>query len=210
MSHQPLDFNFEGRFLGFTDESGKLKYFRLGLSNEDLQIKLPKKLRESGFSVKIGETIKVTGKGKFNPNTGELKLKASQVFLAPVAPVSNPVQKIIETTLHDNVQSIVQEFTPEPLQSLEPCKAKHEGCPKQKRIQLCHKSGCQKRGGKRLIQALNQLICDRNLQEKISVEYTGCLKRCSAAPNMLIDKKHYSKLNPEELPKVLAKHFEIN
>lgn len=42
-----MEFNFEGQFLGFVSHDGTLKYMRLKVLSEEMQIKIPKAM--SGF-----------------------------------------------------------------------------------------------------------------------------------------------------------------
>jgi (2Fe-2S) ferredoxin len=197
--YQHMEFKFEGEFLGFVNHEGKLKYLRLKVLSEEVQIKIPKAVRMAvGLSLQPGESIQITGIGKFDRHTRELKLKATQMALltdclAPIVPVTP--------------SSLVSPALPEP--GIEPT-AK----PKIK-VLVCQKSGCLKKGGKGLCEDLKQILRDRNLEQYVTIEQTGCVKRCSAAPNLVImpGNKHYTEVRPKTLPKVvdaiaqsLAKH----
>ncbi len=169
---QELKFNFEGRFLGFLGTPGKLKYLRLEFLTEEVQIKLPKELR---FSARMlcqpGAQIRVSGDGKFDRHTEQIKFKARDITpISESADVSLPI-------------------LPAPL----PKKSKIK-------ILICQKSGCLKKGGKKLYDALEKILRDRNLQDAITIERTGCLKRCSSAPNLILPgKRFYSGTSPATL-----------
>ncbi len=71
------------------------------------------------------------------------------------------------------------------------------------------KSGCLKRGGKGLVSELEKTLCDRGLLDKVTIEHTGCQKRCSSAPNCVvrIGKKQYKKVHPEAIASLLENHL---
>ncbi|MBW4562251.1 MAG: (2Fe-2S) ferredoxin domain-containing protein [Mojavia pulchra JT2-VF2] len=77
------------------------------------------------------------------------------------------------------------------------------------KIMVCQKSGCLKRGGKGLLSELEKTLCDRGLLDKVTIEHTGCQKRCSSAPNCVvrIGKKQYKKIHPEAIASLLENHF---
>ena len=183
---QVLEFNVAGEFLEWIAKNGKLKYMRLQLDSETMLIKLPKAVRLSLLPVlRSGDRVQVSGYGKFNPATGKLKFKGQQVkALAEDAPTSAIVPR-----------ATVRE--PRPVKS-------------KLKILLCQKSGCLKRGGKKLGQALEQVLQSQNLQDQITIERTGCQKRCSKAPNFVVmpGKHRYGGLRPKDLDRVLANHIE--
>ncbi|MBW4643522.1 MAG: (2Fe-2S) ferredoxin domain-containing protein [Goleter apudmare HA4340-LM2] len=77
------------------------------------------------------------------------------------------------------------------------------------KIMVCQKLGCMKRGGKGLLSELEKTLCDRGLLDKVTIEHTGCQKRCSSAPNCVvrIGKKQYKKIHPEAIASLLENHF---
>jgi (2Fe-2S) ferredoxin len=79
----------------------------------------------------------------------------------------------------------------------------------QARIVVCQKSGCLKRGGKGLLSELEKTLCDRGLLDKVTIEQTGCQKRCSSAPNCVLHlgKKKYKKVHPEAIASLLENHL---
>ncbi|WP_017716699.1 (2Fe-2S) ferredoxin domain-containing protein [Kamptonema formosum] len=178
-------FRVEGQFLGFTGSpEGKLKYIVVAAGESEWRIKLPKQSREAmGQSLVPGDWIEVFGEKKLKGDTGKLKLKASQV--SKVAAVSQQTEPAAE----------VWESQP-------------KAQPKAK-ILVCQKSGCVKRGGKTLCQALETALCERGLQNHVAIERTGCLKGCSSGPNCVLmpSKTRLSPAQPEAIAALLEKHL---
>ncbi|WP_404784480.1 (2Fe-2S) ferredoxin domain-containing protein [Altericista sp. CCNU0014] len=187
---QRFEFNIEGRFLGFAAEGHKLKYLNVGLAAENFQVKLPKHLRltlRAGLALE--DPIQVTGQGEFDPSKGTLKLKANEVRLRASAMPSQPLPAIAAPA-H--------------------CALVNDAVPTSRlKIQLCHKSGCQKRGGRALDRVLEKALRDRNLCDRVDIQYTGCQKRCSTAPSLMVmpGKHLYNKVEPHHVPELIAKHF---
>lgn len=78
-----------------------------------------------------------------------------------------------------------------------------------KRILVCQKSSCWKRGGETLCQQLETKLCDRGLGDQVEIKLTGCLKQCKNGPNVVVlpDKARYSQVHPRQVDKLLEKHF---
>ncbi|MBW4631063.1 MAG: (2Fe-2S) ferredoxin domain-containing protein [Iphinoe sp. HA4291-MV1] len=183
MGHHYLklsEFNLEGQFLSFVGEtSGKFKYLQLALESEEMQIKIPKELRQFlSLSLIPGEQIRVFGISKLDTHTGEIKLKALRITQLGFC----PTQKI-------------------PLQQ-------QKSLPKA-RILVCQKSGCMKRGGKSVLSELEKILCDRGLSEQVIIERTSCLKCCKNAPNFIlqIGTKEYKNLHPEAIVSLLEDYL---
>lgn len=176
---QVSEFCIEGRFHGFaSNDAGKLKYLRVAVETSQLQIKISKELRGSIIRVlQPGDQIQVFGKKKQDKQTGQFKLKAFGV---------NKVALDSEQTV-----------TPEKVLPTRP-KAK---------ILVCQKSTCRKRGGKKLLSGLEEAVCDRGLQDQVKIEGTGCLKRCSKAPSVVLmpGKTRLSSTKPEKIAAMLEK-----
>jgi len=188
MSHsdyQPsLQFNFEGQFLGFVVRADKLKYLRLKVLSEELQIKLPKALRDSARQLlQPGEMIAVAGMSQFNRQTQKLKLKATQITLMSNSQACSTLSISVSNTTSTAGKSKVK--------------------PKVK-VLVCQKSGCLKKGGKELLQELEQVLRDRNLDSHVKIQSTGCLKHCSSAPNIvMVPGNHsYKKVCSKVIPKI--------
>lgn len=194
---QLSEFNFEGQFLGFvSDKVGKLKYLELALVHPqdvvqqhdaiasftigEVQIKISKELRRSLASTLVpGDKIQVAGVSKLKQSTGELKLKAYRI--TPIAVSS------------ERTMSAAKALPSQP----------------KVKILLCQKSGCLKRGGRELCQALEAIVRDRGLQERVTIERTSCLKCCSSGPNLVFmpGKTYYSRIRPNAIVDLLEKHL---
>ncbi|HIK55212.1 MAG TPA: (2Fe-2S) ferredoxin domain-containing protein [Synechococcales cyanobacterium M55_K2018_004] len=72
-------------------------------------------------------------------------------------------------------------------------------------VKVCYKSGCQKQGGKKRHKQLEQVLRDRNLHQMVVFEETGCLGKCSLAPNMVMlpGKKRLSGMEPEAIANLI-------
>jgi len=187
---QTINFNFEGEFLGFAEPSHKCKYVRIQALSQELQIKVAKKLRPFvKFVFRAGERVQISGIGKFDHKTCELKLKATRMI--PLAIAQPDLAQPQYTTLPQLDYSAVSQ----PRYST-------ERKPKIK-IRVCQKSKCLKRGGKSLCESMEAALKDWNLQDQIAIEPTGCLGRCSSAPNLMVHpgKQLHSGICVNTLPK---------
>ena len=74
-------------------------------------------------------------------------------------------------------------------------------------ILVCQKPDCIKRGGKAVCQALQAALSDRGLADRVTVELTGCMKKCSSGPNLVMpDKTRYSRVKVAQIPELIDKH----
>jgi (2Fe-2S) ferredoxin len=65
-----------------------------------------------------------------------------------------------------------------------------------------------KRGGTAVCHAIEAALSDRGLSNQVAIKGTGCLKQCKAGPNLVMpDKTRYSRIQADEIPHVLDKHF---
>jgi NADH:ubiquinone oxidoreductase subunit E len=75
-------------------------------------------------------------------------------------------------------------------------------------ILVCQKSDCMKRGGKALCQALESELRNSGLEDSVTIKGTGCMKNCKSGPNLVMpDKTRYSKIQAEQVPALIDKHF---
>jgi (2Fe-2S) ferredoxin len=81
--------------------------------------------------------------------------------------------------------------------------------PKKATILVCQKSDCWKKGGASVCRMLEESLQEKGLSETVNIKLTGCLKQCKQGPNVVVmpDKKHYSKVDPREIPSLIEKHF---
>ncbi|MBE9140995.1 (2Fe-2S) ferredoxin domain-containing protein [Nodosilinea sp. LEGE 07088] len=195
----PRMFDLTGTFLGFVGgNSRKPKSVVLKVEDEQIVIKLPKELRPSiTQSVTAGDRLRCIGSSQVDFKAGVIKLKAYQVFFlgssedGPEAPPDPALTTAVELSLRQQEAVNI--------------------APKQKSAQIlvCHKSGCQKRGGRKMVTALEQVLQKYQLQDQVEIRYTGCQKRCSKAPNLTImpGKHRYDNLNPHDISALIEEHF---
>ncbi|MCD8485826.1 MAG: (2Fe-2S) ferredoxin domain-containing protein [Desertifilum sp.] len=174
-------FLLEGRLAGFElKDNGEPRALRLVTSEGELTIKLKSDLRHQlSTSLVAGDWIQVLGQKKFKPKTGETQLKA----------------KLVKTTAPSRLAAPTTPVAP-----ANPSKA----C-----ILVCQKSDCCKKGAHQVTQAIESVLAQQGLDDRIQVKKTGCLKNCKAGPNVVVmpDKACYSRIRPQEVPTMVAKHF---
>ncbi|HBL10798.1 MAG TPA: hypothetical protein DD379_05225 [Cyanobacteria bacterium UBA11162] len=179
--HQVSHFQLEGQFVEFICKpSGELKYLRIAIAQYQLQIKLAKELRSTlKMELVPGDRIQVWCENKSDGKFGKLKLKAYQI-----QQVSCNVE--YNSSVIPASSSI-----------------------KSGKILLCQKSGCRKRGGDKLVHALEQALANLGLKNSITIEKTGCQKRCKMAPNFVLmpGKKKYSQISPHAIAPLLEQHY---
>lgn len=60
-----------------------------------------------------------------------------------------------------------------------------------------------------MTEALEQALRDRQLTDQVSIQFTGCMKRCKAGPNIVMpDKTRYSRISAHEVPEIIDRHFQ--
>lgn len=185
--HPTWIFNLEGIFLGFVEaDSARAKTIRLEVEGEVLTIQLSKEVRRALRSpLQPGNHLCCIGRSKLNGNT--IQLKAYQVYALPT-----PLPSAC------------------PLPTADAHLPTHSSAPAPKlKIQVCRKSGCQKRGGQQLAVALEQALRDRNLHTQVEIQYTGCQKHCAEAPTLTVSPGHhrYSQVQPSRLTAILDRHL---
>lgn len=177
---QTSTYQIEGAFLGFIPGSGgQLKYIQVQVGERILPIKLAKELREI-----LGQKLVVGDRLRVSlPASSQpgskLKLKSDRVEI-----------------ISSDAESVVVESTPSQPN-------------KKGKILLCHKSGCAKRGGKQLYRALTDTLQQLGLQDRVSIELTGCQKQCKQAPSLILmpGKVKYAYVNPHNLAPLLEAHY---
>lgn len=180
-SSQAIEFNFEGEFLGFAEPSHKCKYVRLKVLSDELHIKVAKELRPFiQETFRVGEKVSVSGVAKPDSRSHELVLQVQRMILVEYTHVSLPQSE-----------------------SHRPCKSKPIPCKSKIKVRVCQKSKCLKRGGKSLCESMEAALKDWDLHDQVEIERTGCLGRCSSAPNLVVHPgKHlHSGICVKTLPK---------
>ncbi len=77
-------------------------------------------------------------------------------------------------------------------------------------IRVCLGTACYVRGGKRLVERLQEML-DVNIGEttadgKFTFEIARCIGACGLAPAMMIDDTVYKQVNPNKLESILSKY----
>jgi (2Fe-2S) ferredoxin len=207
-------FYLEGRFIGFVGDVEKQpKRIRVATSEGERYIKLSKELRYSMRKVlQPGDWIRVLGEQKLKYKTGELKLKAFQVIVTTPAMKelgtgdweqgSEPSSPLSPLSSWSPPLPITPSPTP-PLYS-KPAAPQTKAC-----IMVCQKSSCRKRGADEVCQAITESLGDRGLEDQVAIKGTGCMKQCKQGPCVVFmpDKSRYTGIAPQEIPKLVDKHF---
>lgn len=206
----PWIFDLEGTFTGFVGNEQargsakmstqskaltKVKYIALETDQEQLVITLPKELRHrERLNLRPGDRLRCIGRSQLDWKSKQVELNAYQIFCLSSAPDL--------TTPPFTFTLLIQSDSSPPIAPIQPLK-------KAFKILICRKSRCQKRGGRELIAALNQALGDRQLLDQVTIEYTGCQKRCSKAPTLVIMPGHYryDHVSLKTLTTLLDEHF---
>jgi (2Fe-2S) ferredoxin len=202
------EFDLEGEFLGFVDNyPQKFKYLQFALAKcnaiatlttGNLKIKLPKELRKVlSLTLVPGNHIRVIGYSKLHSRNGNIKLKAYDVMPLDVF-------SIHKLPLHKPILKVAETFS-------------HPKCAKKAKILVCQGSGCRKRGAKQLLSNIEKSLCNgkasketiRELRQQVTIQSTGCLKKCSKAPNCIVQlgKKKYSQVKPNAIASLIEDHL---
>ncbi|MDA0268231.1 MAG: (2Fe-2S) ferredoxin domain-containing protein [Cyanobacteria bacterium] len=182
-------FSLEGRFLGFAPgASSPRKFMTVQTSTEALAVKLSKSLRLMlhGY-LTIGDWIRLVGTQKLDPDTQEWRYKAHEVIKIP-APTT---------------------FSPLPVQASSISATAQPSFQKPKKVLICNKSACRKRGSGALCHLLETVLAESGRSEQVTVKKTGCMDRCKTGPHLVFvpDKQRYSKVTAAMLPGLMEKHL---
>ena len=79
-------------------------------------------------------------------------------------------------------------------------------------IRVCLGTACYVRGGKKIVERLQQLlgvgVGDTTPDRKFTLEVARCIGACGLAPAMSIDDTVYKQVNPDRLESILARYDE--
>ena len=190
------EFSLEGEIRDVFAKGGKLKYLKIATSERLELVKLSKELRKTFPPIAIpGSVVRLSGQRKVKLKTGEVKLKAYSLVLVSKSRATADGGVVIEA-----------DFGKE---KAEGNAEKSASSQKKAKILVCQKPGCHKRGAGGVCKALEAALSDRGLAEQVTIQKTGCLKQCKAGPNivMMPNKERYSKIDPQEIPELIEKHF---
>jgi (2Fe-2S) ferredoxin len=232
------EFNLAGTIQNVWMKKGKPKLMTLLTPLGLLLIKVSKEARLIGISsLAPGYEVRVTGQKKQDFKTGKIKLKADRVISIsqPISTVTlslftpgqcsypdsivakTQVSKTLECEIDQQSESLPachSVMTVEPLKesTINTKNTKNKCSVPTAKILICQKSDCRKRGGDAVCKALQQELEQRGLKEQVTLEKTGCLKKCKSGPNLVIlpDKTRYSKVEPEAIPVLIEQHLAGN
>ena len=184
---QKSTYEIQGEFLGFIPKpGGELKYIQVQVGERIIPIKLAKELRKNlGQKLVEGDHLSIFLEQTILGNSSKLKLKTERV-----------------EKLNTKSESLVFE-------SSSASKTSKSEKNKKGKILLCHKSSCSKRGGKQLYRSLTETLNQLGLQNRVTIELTGCQKQCKKAPSIILmpGKVKHTYVNPQDLPSLLQNHY---
>lgn len=74
-------------------------------------------------------------------------------------------------------------------------------------IVVCMGSSCFSRGNNKIIKVIEGFIKDNNLENDFMISGTLCEDECSKGPNIRIEGKLYSEVEPISIPTILMHHL---
>lgn len=183
-------FSLRGKMTKIHRQKDQIKYIKLATNNGNYWIKIAKKLRGKIAGISCGSRIELKGISKQKCNQDKVKYKAKIITLIPRDDWSNAdikVEALPSLPIFNNLSK------------------------SKSKVLICQKSNCWKKGGRKVHEALESVLSERNLTQQIPIKKTGCLKKCKRAPNlvMLPDKAHYTKVKPKQVESFVQKHLII-
>ncbi|MCY7320923.1 MAG: (2Fe-2S) ferredoxin domain-containing protein [Phormidesmis sp. CAN_BIN36] len=179
---QVTTFCLEGRFLGYQVEEGnKPKRLQLATAEGECSLKLTKEAR-FGLNQILVSGDWVQVSGRKKIDQATHLTKLKVDFIRPI--VSRTAIAPIEPSSRQKPSEV---------------------------ILVCQKSGCTKRGGKAVCQALEMALSDRGLDDQVAIKGTGCMKNCGKGPNVVMPGKvRYCQIGAKEIPGLVDKHFPVS
>lgn len=171
-------FKLEGRFLGYVVEDG-YKIKQLRLATAEGECFI--KLSKEARA-KLGQVLIpgdwISVSGTKKIDTETETVKLKAYTVQPIVPTTTAIKPLVAPTQ------------------------------KQESILVCQKSGCMKRGGKAVCQALETALSDRGLRDQVAIKGTGCMKNCGRGPNVVMPGKvRYCKIAAHDISALVDKHF---
>lgn len=154
-----------------------------------VQVKLGKALRLMMYRYLAPQDwITVVGQGKFDLRSGQMQWKAREIV--KISPQLAP-QRLAENALAER-EHCLQNST-QPKQDVT-------------RVLICQESGCRQRGSLAVSQAVEAALAKTGRSQQITVQATGCMKRCKAGPNMVMlpARASYQRITPEQASSLIA------
>ena len=205
-----VPFGLVGEFLGFIlDKQDQPRRLRLMWLGQEIMIKVEKYLRDDRYDGWIpGMQIEVWGTQQFSKKKTHIKFNAHRMSLRSGAVLTvNPVVKNVVPS-RESVPTRVVTNAPITIVTSNPKPA----IIKPAIIKVCGKPDCMKQGGKALCKTLDKALSSGEWDPSIQIQFTGCMGKCSQGPNLVVmpDKKRYSNVTAQDIPKVLTQHFNLN
>lgn len=192
-----VPFGLVGEFLGFIlNKQDQPRGLRLMWLGQEVIIKVAKYLRDDRYDGWIpGMQVEVWGTQEFSRKKTRMKFNAHRLSLRSstpqVIPISQtPVSELAVASASSPKSAIIKPAI----------------------IKVCGKPDCMKQGGKALCKTLDKALSSGDWDPSIQVQLTGCMGKCSQGPNLVVmpDKKRYSNVTAQDIPKVLNQHFSPN
>lgn len=179
MGHKYLHlstFEIEGDYVGIVK-----KYLYLITDGKRVLLKLPKTLRQNFDSLAKMTRIRLSGSIKLNMQNSRLKLHPDNISAIAFHHPSGEIRSC--STTNNTKQS-----------PCSPSLSSHLNA----KIMICQKSGCRKRGGKKLLSQLQQTLQAEGLHKQVKIQTTGCQKQCKQAPSCIlkVGKNKYHQIRP--------------
>ena len=198
-----VPFGLVGEFLGFIlDKQDQPRCLRLMWLGQEVMIKVAKYLRDDRYDGWIpGMQVEVWGTQKFSKKKTHIKFNAHRMSLrSSASPIANnivPSRGAVVTSVATKAPIAKIASNPKPA-NIKPAI-----------IKVCGKPDCMKQGGKALCKTLDKALSSGEWDPSIQVQFTGCMGKCSQGPNLVVmpDKKRYSNVTVQDIPKVLNQHF---
>ncbi|AGY58688.1 (2Fe-2S) ferredoxin domain-containing protein [Gloeobacter kilaueensis] len=182
----------EGEVLAFVaGKHGLINRCRLATPEGALTVKFPKEWSyRLTRTIAPGDRVQVRGKLKIDDD-GDYYLKATVILHLKAAALAG-------------AQSL-----PPTLPELEPVQPQSGPASPTTRVLVCKSSDCCKRGARQLIAQLKETVERYELQDKVTVETTGCMKRCKQGPNLVImpSKARHTCVDPAEASEILLREL---
>ena len=161
------------------NSKGCIKYLYLSTPEADYTIEVAKG-KTIGKDLQPSCWLKVTGMRKYEIHEDRVKYKAYKIELLP-AGVKEKATSFKAIALKER--------------------------PKAK-VLVCQGSSCRKNGGK-ICELIQTQLQAKDMSDRVEIKTTGCLKQCKQAPNLIIMPGgiRYSRVQPKQVPNLIAKHL---
>ena len=218
---QPLvsEFTIIGRLEDLAvSAKGKIKYLSLSTPEEDYLIAVAKQ-KALGKYLKPGCQLKVTGMRKYKLHQGVVEYKAYSIELLSEQHTPDKAMPSYEVcSSRETLSAFAHGGNPAQRKAL-PVVARRRSEASARlapiatnktkaKILVCQGSSCSKKGGQTICQMLQTELSANGITNKAKIQTTGCLKQCKQAPVLIMPvKKRYTQVKPEQVSKLVAKHF---